>query len=201
MANLHSRARAQYGPIWGTKQAQITKTPEILAEPAKKLFATVIRLELGNEFSLASENKGLSRGGFSGAKHPVAEAGNRWGARDRRSNLFEFDQGSGAIVGVQEQDRLAMRPDFRDSISEDARACPFQLLTRRNNVGDLETEMMDRPVRMFSQKFGDRGILAERFDKLDFGVFELDERHCHAMSRQGHGPAHPGAERVAINRA
>ena len=94
-----------------------------------------------------------------------------------------------------------MRPDFRASIAEDARACPFQLLARRENVSDLETEMMNRPARIFSQEFGYWGMLAERFEQLDFGVFELDESHSHAMSRQGRGPAHPGAERVAINRA
>ena len=94
-----------------------------------------------------------------------------------------------------------MRPDFRASIAENVRACPFQLLPRRKNVFDLETEMMNRPARIFSQEFGYRGMLAERFDQLDFGVFELDESHCHAMSRQGQGPAYPGAERVAINRA
>jgi hypothetical protein len=32
-------------------------------------------------------------------------------------------------------------------------------------------------------------MLAERFNQLDFGVFELDESHCHAMPRQGQGPA------------
>jgi len=94
-----------------------------------------------------------------------------------------------------------MRPDFRASITEDARACPFQLLARGKNVGDLEAEMMNGPARIFSQEFGYWGMLAERFDQLDFGVFELDESHCHAVVRQRQGPAHPGAERVAINRA
>jgi len=91
-----------------------------------------------------------------------------------------------------------MRPDFRASIAEDARACPFQLLARRKNVSDLETEMMNRAARIFSQEFGDRGMLAERFDQLDFGVFELDENHRHAVVRQGQGRAHLGAKRIAI---
>ena len=47
-----------------------------------------------------------------------------------------------------------MRPDFRASIAEGARACPFQLLTRRKNVFDLETEMVNRPARIFGQEFG-----------------------------------------------
>jgi hypothetical protein len=116
-------------------------------------------------------------------------------------SLLEFDQGSGKIFGTQKKDWLAMCPNCRASITEDARACPFQLLARRKNVGDLEAEMMNRPARIFSQEIGDWGMLAERFDQLDLGVFELDESHCHAMSWQGQGPAHPGAERVAIDRA
>src|ERR1700730_14646835 len=61
--------------------------------------------------------------------------------------------------------------------------------------------MMNRPARIFSQEFTYWGMLAERFEQLDFGVFELDESHAHAMRRQGRGPAHPCAERVAVNRA
>ena len=94
-----------------------------------------------------------------------------------------------------------MRPDFWASIAEDARACPFQLLARRKNVGDLEAEMMNRPAWIFSEEIGDWGMLAERFDQLDFSVFELDENHRHAVVRQGQGSAHLGAERIAIKRA
>src|SRR5207302_2754462 len=94
-----------------------------------------------------------------------------------------------------------MRPDFWASIAEDAGACPFQLLARRKNVGDLEAEMMNRPAWIFSEEIGDWGMLAERFDQLDFSVFELDENHRHAVVRQGQGSAHLGAERIAIKRA
>jgi hypothetical protein len=41
-------------------------------------------------------------------------------------------------------------------------------------------------------------MLAKRFDQLDFGVFELDENHRHAVVRQGQGRAHLGAKRIAI---
>jgi hypothetical protein len=48
MANSPQPVRGQYVLKQGTNQAQITKTREILAGPAK-LFATVICLELGYE--------------------------------------------------------------------------------------------------------------------------------------------------------
>jgi hypothetical protein len=38
------------------------------------------------------------------------------------------------------------------------------LLARGKNIGDLETEMMNRPARIFSQEFGYWGMLAEGFD-------------------------------------
>ena len=94
-----------------------------------------------------------------------------------------------------------MCPDFWASIAEDAGAVAGQPFTRGKYVGDLETEMMNSPAWIFSQEFGYGRMLAERFDQLDFGVFEFDESHCNAMSGQGQGPAHPGAERVAINGA
>ena len=124
-----------------------------------------------------------------------------WAAARDRSDLFEFDQGSGTILGIQEKDRFAMRPGFWAPIAKDAGACPLQLLARGKNVGDLEAEMMNRTTRMFIQKFRDRRLRAERFDQFDLGVRELDENHAHAMLRQGHGRAHLGAQRIAIEGA
>ena len=90
-----------------------------------------------------------------------------------------------------------MRPGFWVSIAEDARACPFQLLARRKNVGDLETEMMNGPARIFSQEFGYGRMLAERFDQLDFGVFELDEDHGDPVLGEIVGVVNMGAEQIA----
>jgi hypothetical protein len=70
-------------------------------------------------------------------------------AERTRSDLFEFDQGSGTILGAQEQDRLAMRPGFWAPVAKNACACSVQLLARSQNVSDLEAKMMDRTAWMF----------------------------------------------------
>src|SRR5450631_3529834 len=94
-----------------------------------------------------------------------------------RSELLEFDQGSAAILRVQKKDRLAMRTNFWVFVAKNAHASPLQLFARGNNVGDLETKMMDRAARVLGQKFRDGGMRTQWFDQLDLGVQKLHKNH------------------------
>src|SRR5262245_2938608 len=50
-----------------------------------------------------------------------------------RSALLEFDESSGAILGVQEKHLLPVRPNFRITITQDIGARAYELLARGPN--------------------------------------------------------------------
>src|SRR5262249_58758036 len=54
-----------------------------------------------------------------------------------RSALLEFDERSGAILGVQEKHLLPVRPNIRITITQDMGARAYELLARGPNVLNL----------------------------------------------------------------
>src|SRR5262245_42288080 len=88
----------------------------------------------------------------------------------RFSCLFQLQQRAGEILGMQEQDRLAMGPDLGLAVSQDASASRLQPVTRDNDVVDLVADMMDTARRILVEKARDRGGITQRRQKLDLRV-------------------------------
>ena len=77
-------------------------------------------------------------------------------ARDCRAdaalNLLQFDQTAVKIFGVQKQHRLAVRADLGLSVAQNACALGLQMVTRRQNIINFVTNMMNAARRIFVQK-------------------------------------------------
>jgi hypothetical protein len=61
------------------------------------------------------------------------------------SCLFEFDQGAEEILRVNKDHGLAVSPDLRFAVAEDARATSHKIARGRMNIGDLVADVMDAP--------------------------------------------------------
>ena len=70
------------------------------------------------------------------------------------------------------------------SPSPRTRAPVPSVVRARQECLHLEAQVMHAAVRVFLQEFGDRRFVAERMQKLDLGVRQLDERHRDAVFRQ-----------------
>src|SRR5689334_7891071 len=90
-------------------------------------------------------------------------------------HLLELDQGAEEILGMEEQDRLAMGAEARLAIPQDPRPLPGQPVARGADVGDLVADMVDAAAGIAGEESGDRRRLAERMDELDLGIGQLDE--------------------------
>src|SRR3546814_6454354 len=85
---------------------------------------------------------------------------------------------------MEEQDRLVMRADAGLTVAEDARAFALQLVASRVDVCNLVADMVNAAAGIALEKPGDRGIFAERTQKLDLGVVQFDKDDRHAVCRQ-----------------
>ncbi len=77
------------------------------------------------------------------------------------SDLLEFDQGAGEILGMQEQHRLAMGADLGFAVAEHARAFRLEAVAGSADVVDLVADVVDAAVRIALQELGDRRAGAE----------------------------------------
>src|SRR5262245_4351190 len=63
-----------------------------------------------------------------------------------------------------------MRADLWLAVTQDACPSPFQPVAGGDDVVDFIADVMDTAVCIALEKFGDRGVLSERFQQLDLGV-------------------------------
>ena len=103
------------------------------------------------------------------------------------------------ILGMQEQHRLAVRADLRVAVAKHARALRLQLVAGGDDVIDLVADVMNAAVGILFDELGDRRILAERLEKFDLGVGQLDKHDRHAMLGLRQRLRHLGAQRIAVD--
>src|SRR6185437_16051090 len=99
-------------------------------------------------------------------------------------HLFQFDQGTQKILGMQKQHRLAVCADPGGSVAQHARSGRFQPVAGGDDVFHLVAKMMHAPGRVLLQECSDRGALTQRLEQLDLGVAGVGEHDGHAMLRQ-----------------
>src|SRR5439155_15186717 len=97
------------------------------------------------------------------------------------SRLFQLDQGAAEILGVEEEHRLAVGPDFWLAVAEHAGARCAQAITRGDDVADLEAQMVHAAGRVLVEKAPHRRAGAERLQQLDLAERQLDEHHGDAV--------------------
>ena len=102
---------------------------------------------------------------------------------------------------MQEQHRLAVRPDLRPPVAEHAGATRFEPGARRFDVPDLVAHVVDAAARVAFQEARDGGRLPEHRQELDLRIRQIDEHRGHAMLGEVHRSGHRRPERVAIHRA
>src|SRR5262249_25398221 len=112
------------------------------------------------------------------------------------STLLELDQRTVAILGMQEQYRLAVGTELGLAIAEHARTEAQKRGARRFDVRHLIAEVMDAAEPVALQEAGDRRTLAERLQQLDLGVGKGDEHDGDAMLGLRQRRRDLGAERA-----
>ena len=76
----------------------------------------------------------------------------------------------------------------------------LQLIAGGQNVFNLVADVMNAAIGVAFQKLGDRGVVAQGFEKLDLGVGQFDEHHRDAVLGLLGRFGDLGAQRVAIGR-
>src|SRR6476659_5508662 len=117
----------------------------------------------------------------------------------RRSNLLKLGQRAAEVFRMQEQHRLAVRPDLWVAVADHTRALRFELVARGQDVGHLVAHMMDAAVRVLLQELGDRAICAERLQELDLGVGQIDENDRDAVLGLRRRSGYFSAQSIAID--
>ena len=67
---------------------------------------------------------------------------------------------------MQEQHRLAVRPDLRVAVAQDPGALGLQLVAGGEDIVDLEADVMNAAVRVALQELRNRRGLAERLQEF-----------------------------------
>ena len=113
--------------------------------------------------------------------------------------LFEFDERPAKVLRMEEENRLAMRANFRFPIAKYARAFCNELLAGGLDVVDLIADVMDAAFRVAFEELRDRGVSAERLQQLDFRIRQGDEDCRNPMVGLRHRFRNSRAQSVAIN--
>src|SRR5689334_13228630 len=100
---------------------------------------------------------------------------------------------------MQEQNRLAVCADLRLAVAEYARTLRLERIARGADVRNLVAEVMDAPIRVTLEKFGDRRVGTERLEQFDLGIGQRDKNRRHPVVGLWHPRRHLGAERFAID--
>src|SRR5215217_6776439 len=102
---------------------------------------------------------------------------------------------------MQEEDRRAVSADAGLARAEDGRALGAQGVAGRQDVLDLETDVVLAALGVLRQEAVDRAVLAQRLDQLDLAVGKVDETDTHPLRRQVEGLMRlRGPEQVAVHR-
>ncbi len=72
------------------------------------------------------------------------------------SGLFEFDQGSGKILGMKENHGFPVGAGARLAVAKHPCAFRDELVSRMNNIVDFETQVMDAARAIAVEKAADR---------------------------------------------
>src|SRR3954462_12230461 len=129
----------------------------------------------------------------------MRRCGRSWAARP--SGLLELDERAAEVFRMQEEHRLAMRPDLRLAAAENAPPRRDEPVAGGANVVDLVADVVDAALRAALEEARDRRALAEGLEELDLGIRKRDEDHGDAVLGLGQRRREARAEHVAIDAA
>src|SRR5258706_14988952 len=98
-----------------------------------------------------------------------------------RLSLFQFDERSAKILGVEEENRLSVRAGLWLSVTQNAGSRGNQAIAGRKDIVDLIADVVNAAVGVPLQKLCDGRIGAQRFEQFDLRIWQRDENCGNAM--------------------
>ena len=96
--------------------------------------------------------------------------------------FHDLGQHPAHVLGMEEEDRRAVRPDPR--VPKDAHAFAVVECPRRLDVRNLEAEVVLPALGIALEELDDRQVRAQRLDQLDLAVGRVDEADADTLRRQ-----------------
>lgn len=95
-------------------------------------------------------------------------------------DLLQLDQGAVAVLGMQEDDGLAVGTDLGDRV-ESLDTLGHEVVDGLGDVVDLDADVVDAAGLVLVQEPLDGRVLAIGVQQLDLGVAQLDKDSVHTV--------------------